>query len=122
MENKLKNYVLYLSIITIILMVIFYFVKDKVGYESAYTIPVMFLITLVSHIFLMRAMGKDPRKFYINFISATAIKMLASLAFLTIMFLVVKGITIYFALVFMGVYLVYTLFEMLYLRPMSKKK
>jgi len=117
MENKFKNYVIYLSILTAILMGVYYFFRNQLSVQSAYVIPAYFLITLVTHMFLRQAFSKDPSRFSMNFMAAMAFKMLAAFAFLTVIFLVFKGITMDFVAVFMGVYLVYTVFELVYLRP-----
>jgi hypothetical protein len=122
MQNKLKNYVIYISILTILLLVAYYVLNAqvKMSIQTAYVIPAYFLITLITHFFLKAAFSKDPKKFSMNFMAGLAFKMLASFAFLTIMFLVFKGIDPDFVVVFMGVYLVYTIFEIVYLRPLAK--
>jgi len=117
MENKFKNYLIYLSILTALMMAVLYFVKDQLSPQSTYVIPAYFLITLVTHLFLRQAFSKDPSKFSMNFMAAMAFKMLAAFAFLTIIYLAFKGITMDFVAVFMGVYVVYTVFELVYLRP-----
>jgi len=120
-NNKLKNYIIYICLITIALMVGYYFFKDKLALQTAYIIPAFFLITLVGHMILMRAVTRDAKKFYINFIGAMAFKMLAYFFFLTIMFLAYKEINTDFLVVFMSVYLVYTVFEMIYVYPIARK-
>lgn len=122
MENKMKNYVIYLSIVTIILLATFYILNSQItlSIPSNYVIPAYFLITLLTHMFLKRAFSKDPKKFSVNFMGGLAIKMLASFAFLTIMFVGFKGIEVDFVAVFMTVYMVYTIFEIVYLKPMAK--
>lgn len=120
MDKKFKNYVIYLSILTLLLIVVFYFVKDQLSPQSAYVVPAYFLITLVTHFFLAKAFAKKPENFSMNFMGGLAFKMLASLAFLTIMYVAYDGITKDFVATFMGVYLVYTLFEIIYLKPLAK--
>ncbi len=122
MDKKFKNYVIYLSILTIILMVAYFVVKDQLSLQCAYVIPAYFLITLVTHFFLSKAFAKNPQNFSMNFMGGLAFKMLASLAFLTIMYVAFDGISKDFVAIFMGVYLVYTLFEIIYLKPLSKPK
>ncbi len=120
MQNRLKNYVIYISIITLVMVIVYYFLKDKFAPQTAYIIPAYFLITMVTHLFLRIAFSKDPKKFSMNFIGALAFKMLASFVFLTVMYMVYEGISKDFVVVFMGVYLIYTVFELVYLKPMSK--
>ncbi len=122
MQNKLKNYVIYISILTIVLLVTYYVInmKMKFSIQTAYIIPAYFLITMFTHFFLRMAFSKDPKKFSMNFIAGLAFKMLASFAFLTIMFLAFKGIDPDFVVVFMGVYIAYTVFEIAYLKPLAK--
>lgn len=120
MQNKLKNYIIYLSILTFILLVVYYFLRDQLSIQSTYVIPAYFIIMVITHLFLMRAFSKDPSKFMNSFLAGFAFKMLASFAFLTIIFLAYKGITKDFVAVFMGVYIIYTAFELIYLKPLAK--
>ena len=123
MTNQLKNYVIYISILTILLMVGYYFVRHQLSVQTAYIIPAYFLITLLTHLILKGAFSKnpDPTKFGRSFMGGLAFKMLASFAFLTIMFMAFGGVNMDFVAVFMGVYLIYTVFEIVYLKPLSKK-
>jgi hypothetical protein len=120
MQNKLKNYVIYISILTLIMMIAYFFLRERFAPQTAYIIPGYFLITMVTHLILRIAFSKDPRKFSMNFIGALAFKMLASFAFLTIMFMAFEGLTKDFVAVFMVVYLIYTVFEIAYLKPLAK--
>lgn len=122
MEKRLKNYVVFLFIITAILAAVYYFLKDKLHYQTVSVIPVFMIITLVSHLLLMKAVSKDPKKFFMNFITAMAVKMFAFFFYLTAMYLIYGEITNSFAFVFFVVYLVYTLFEMIYIYPIAKQK
>ncbi len=122
MDNKLKNYVIYISILTMILMTAYFFVRDQLSVQTAYIIPAYFLITLATHLILKGAFAKNPANFGQSFMGGLAFKMLASFAFLTIMYMSFGGINMDFVAVFMGVYLVYTVFEIVYLKPLSKKK
>jgi len=118
----MKNYMIYISILTIILLVAFYIVDSQMhlALQTNYVIPAYFLITVSTHLVLRRAFSKDPKTFSMNFLGGLAFKMLASFAFLTIMFIGFKGIEMDFVAVFMIVYMVYTIFEVAYLKPMSK--
>jgi Na+/glutamate symporter len=122
MENRMKNYMIYISILTVILLGVFYILDSQLhlSIQTNYVIPAYFLITVATHLILRRAFSKDPKKFSINFLGGLAFKMLASFAFLTIMFVGFKGIEVDFVAVFMGVYMIYTVFEVVYLRPMAK--
>lgn len=122
MENKMKNYMIYISILTIVLLATFYILNSQIhlSLQTNYVIPVYFLITVFTHLILSRAFSKDPKKFSINFMGGLAVKMLASFAFLTAMFIGFKGIEVDFVAVFMAVYVVYTIFEVVYLKPMAK--
>ena len=122
MDKKLKNYIIYLSILTIVLLAIYFTIKDQLPLQCAYVIPVYFLITLVTHFFLAKAFAKKPKNFSVHFMGGLAFKMMASLAYLTVTYAVFGSIEKDFVVVFMGVYLVYTLFEIIYLRPLSKSK
>lgn len=122
MTNQLKNYVIYISILTMILMTVYFFIRHQLSYQTAYIIPAYFLITMVTHLILKGAFSKDPTKFAQGFMGGLAFKMLASFAFLTTMYMIFGGIEMDFVAVFMGVYLIYTVFELVYLKPLSKKK
>lgn len=120
MDKKFKNYVIYLSLLTAVLMVAYFLVKDRFSSSTAYIIPAFFLITLVTHVFMARAFSKNPQMFSMNFMAAMVIKMLASLGFLTAIYIAYDGITKDFVAAFMGIYLVYTVFEIVYLKPLAK--
>lgn len=120
MQNKLKNYVIYISILTLLMVIAYFFLRDRFAPQTAYIIPAYFIITMVTHLFLRIAFSKDPRKFSMNFIGAMAFKMLAAFFFLTIIYMAFNGLTKDFVAVFMVVYLIYTVFEIVYLKPMSK--
>jgi hypothetical protein len=101
-------------------MVVYFFLRDRFAPQTAYVIPGYFTITMVTHLILRIAFSKDPKKFSMNFIGALAFKMLASFAFLTIMYMAFQGISKDFVVVFMSVYLIYTVFEIVYLKPLAK--
>lgn len=122
MDKKLKNYIIYLSILTILLLVVYFFIQNQLSLQCAYVIPAYFLITLVTHFFLAKAFAKKPKNFSVHFMGGLAFKMMASLAYLTITYLIFNEITKDFVAVFMGVYLIYTLFEIIYLKPLAKPK
>lgn len=120
-QTALKNYFFYLSFITVVLMAVYYFLKDKLPANADFIIPAFYIITSVSHFLLQRALTREPKKFYNYFLAAMAFKMLAYLIFLAIMFLGFQGITMEFVAIFFSCYLVYTTFEILMLRPLMKK-
>jgi hypothetical protein len=101
-------------------MIVYFFLRERFTPQTAYIIPGYFTITMVTHLFLRIAFSRDPKKFSMNFIGALAFKMLASFAFLTIMFMAFEGISKDFVMVFMVVYIIYTVFEIVYLKPMAK--
>lgn len=117
----LKNYFLYLSLITVVLMAVYYFFKNQLPANADFIIPAFYVITSGSHFLLQRALTREPKKFYNYFLAAMAFKMLAYLLFLAVMFLGFRGITMEFVAVFFSCYLVYTTFEILMLRPLMKK-
>src|SRR5688572_21825109 len=108
MQDKLKNYVIYISILTLVMIVVYYFLRDKFAPQTAYIIPAYFAITMISHLILRIAFSRDPKKFAMNFVGALAFKMLGAFAFLTIMYVAFGGITKDFVMVFMVVYIIYT--------------
>jgi hypothetical protein len=120
-QATLKNYFLFLSIITVVLMVVYYFFKDQLPANADFIIPAFYIITSGSHFLLQRALTREPKKFYNYFLAAMAFKMLAYLLFLAVMFLGFQGISLTFVAVFFSCYLVYTTFELLMLRPLMKK-
>lgn len=116
-----KTYFIYLSILTIALLVIYYFVREKLPLSAAYIIPSFYLITAGSHYLLVKSITKEPKKFQLYFLSAMAFKMLAYLMVLTIILFLDGTITIDFVVAFFAAYLCYTAFEMAIILPMSKK-
>lgn len=119
--NNYRNYFMYLSVLTIILLVVYYFVKDKLPVNSAYIIPSFYVITAVAHYLLTKSLNKDPRKFYLFFMSAMAFKILAYLMVLTIIAVAGGGINIDFVIAFFSVYLCYTIFEMAIILPRARR-
>lgn len=120
-QAALKYYFLYLSIITVVLMAVYYFLKDQLPANADFIIPAFYIITSGSHFLLQRALTREPKKFHNYFLAAMAFKMLAYLLFLAVMFLGFRGISMQFVAVFFSCYLVYTTFEILMLRPLMKK-
>ncbi len=118
----MKNYFIYVSLLTVALMAAYYFLKDHFPPSAVFIIPVFFVITVTSHLLLLRAMTREPGKFQMYFMAATALKVLGSFLFLTVMYLAGGGIDKGFVLAFMGTYIIYTFFEMIVLLPMTRRK
>lgn len=119
--SKMKNYTIYLCALTAILLTVQYFFKDQLHYTTIYIVPVFFIITLLTHLILVKSKSKDPRKFQMYFFGAGALKVLGYFAFIAVVYIAAGTLTRSFAAVFMIVYLIFTLFEMILLRPLAKK-
>jgi hypothetical protein len=116
-----ENYFIYLSILTILLLVVYYFLKDKLPVSAAYIIPAFYLITAGAHYLLMKSINQNPRKFYYYFLAAMSFKMLAYLTVLSLILLIDGQITIEFVIAFFAVYVCYTVFEMAMILPRAKR-
>lgn len=117
----MKNYTIYLCILTAVLLTVQYFFRDQLHYSTIYIVPVFFIITLLTHFILVKSKNQDPKKFQMYFFGAGAIKVLGYFAFIAIVYIATGTLTKSFAAVFMITYLIYTLFEMMLLRPLAKK-
>jgi hypothetical protein len=122
MKKNPSNYFIYISLLTIFLLGIYFAFKDLLPNNAMYIIPAFYIITTLSHFLLLRALTRDPKKFLNYFLGAMSFKMLSYLIFLAVMFLGYQGLSISFVMVFFGCYVVYTLFEILFLRPLMRGK
>lgn len=117
----MKNYLFYIALITLVLLGVQYFLQDSLPYNTFFVVPAFCIITVVTHLLLMKA-AKAEKGFNMYFLAAMGAKMLAYLIFLAVMHIALGGITLEFVWVFFTVYLVFTVFEMIYLYPIAKGK
>lgn len=120
--NDFKSYFIYLSILTVVLLAVYYFVREKLPLSAAYIVPAFYIITAGAHYLLVQSVTKEPKKFQLYFLSAMAFKMLAYLMVLSLIVFMDGTITIEFVIAFFITYICYTGFEMIIILPMSKKK
>jgi hypothetical protein len=117
-EKHLKNFSLYLSIITFIITaagwIIFKTWFPEKYFNGLLFIPFLFFfITLALHFYLIRSSRKEIIKFTPRFIGATGIKMLLYVIILVIYLLIDRAHAVSFLMWFLLCYFLYTLVEIL---------
>ena len=116
MRNHLKTYILWLSVLTVILVFLgLLFFKT---FLSEYYLPVYWFLLLlfyvihaISQSIIVLGEKKHPFKFGNAYLVSFAIKFFSYLAFLVIYLIISESITMTFALVFFLLYLIYTVFD-----------
>lgn len=99
--------------------------EEFVLIQGFYAILYFFLSTALFHRMTIKANGKSPRHFVRTFIGTTAIRMFLGLILLMIYTLISKATAMEFALVFLLLYFIYLIFEVIlllkYFRNSSQK-
>lgn len=119
--NRKNAYFLGLTGITGLLLVIYFLLSDKLPFQAFLIVVAFYFITGISHFILVKSITSQPTKFQTYFLGAMAFKMFAYLVFLALVHFVVSPINLSFVLCFFVCYVVYTAYEMLYLRTINKK-
>ncbi|HHU47111.1 MAG TPA: hypothetical protein P5134_03445 [Bacteroidales bacterium] len=76
-----------------------------------YIILFFFFVMLFTHYIILRGIHKENKKFVSNYLLATIIKFVSYLIFITVHLLVFKENRILFAISFLVIYLLYSIFE-----------
>ena len=87
-----------------------------------YMILFFFATTAFIHRFLLKSLESRPNKFINAFMIATTIKLLLYFAIILIYVFVNRSDAISFALAFFVLYIFYTIFEILSVLPIARKK
>ncbi|MBE2246845.1 MAG: hypothetical protein IAE67_06270 [Candidatus Competibacteraceae bacterium] len=117
----LRFYFLYLSIFTLVLLFLFFFFQKSLPLSAMFIVPVFYVITSISHIFLKKSLSGNGKGFLQLFLLGMTVKMMAYLIFLAVMMIGMKETSTLFVIVFFFCYVLYTTFEILMLRPLMKK-
>ncbi len=118
MNNHLKKFIIRGIIISLILSIAGFFLfitilKEYFSFSFPVLLLVIFLINVLFHRYLIRSAGGSNRKFPIKFLSATAIKMGLYLILIILFVVFNRENAIPFLFVFMILYVVFTIFEVI---------
>jgi hypothetical protein len=116
MNNHLKKFIKRGIIIFLILFITGFFLfitilKEYFSFSFPVLLLVIFLITILFHRYLIRSVGESNRKFPAKFLGATGIKMGLYMILIIIYVILDRENAVPFLLVFMIVYLIFTIFE-----------
>ncbi len=80
------------------------------------------LITLLSHLKLMNASERNPRKFSTTYLSIMSVRLLIYLVFILVCLLIDRTNAVNFVVTFLVLYLAFTIFEVIEILNFLKKK
>ena len=117
---KLSSFIAKLSFlsafITLLLFCWNYFVPEKYSLKQGfYAVLYFFISTALFHRMTLKANEKSPQHFVRTFIGTTAIRMFLGLIIIVIYALLYKATAMGFALLFLLLYFIYLIFEVLLL-------
>jgi len=116
MNNHLKKFIKRGIIISLIIFLAGFFLfitilKEYFSFSFPVLLLVIFLITVLFHRYLIRSAGESNRKFPAKFLGATGIKMGFYMILIIIYVVFDRENAVPFLLVFMIIYLTFTIFE-----------
>jgi len=116
MNNHLKKFISRGIIISLILFIAGFFLfitilKEYFSFSFPVLLLVIFLITVLFHRYLIRSACESNRKFPAKFLGATGIKMGLYMILIILYILFDRENAVPFLLVFMIIYLTFTIFE-----------
>ena len=139
----LQSLLIFSIIVTIIYILLRYFVSDIVSVNLPFLIVIFALVTAISHYIVVRTdvdrmehksnpeLSKDEqmkeitaieRRFITKYMLATTIKLLSFLIFLGVYAYLNRADAVRFLLNFMVIYLLYSFFEIIYIKQPVKGK
>ena len=124
MQQHLKKFIIKLLLLTLIITIagIIFFVNYKDLYNPLFPFVLLFffLLTLIVHSFLIRA-NRNPRNFPRVFLSILGLKLLLLFVVLLVCLFFYKSSIIPLAVIFISLYLVFQIFEVISLLTYLKK-
>lgn len=116
MNNHLKKFISRGIIISLILFIAGFFLfitilKEYFSFSFPVLLLVIFLITVLFHRYLIRSAGENSKKFPARFLGATGIKMGFYMILIILYVVLDRENAVPFLLVFMIIYLTFTIFE-----------
>lgn len=116
MENKYKNYIYKLALISVILLFIssaLFLTVLKPWFNYVYFIVILyfFLLNALQHFRLLKLERKNPRIFHTNYMAWFGIKMFFNLCFVIVYALLNKAEAVSFVLFFAICYLIFTSYD-----------
>lgn len=118
MENKYKNYIYKLGLVSIILLSVssvLFLTILKPWYSIVYLFVILyfFLLNALQHFRLLKLEKKNPRVFHTKYMAWFGIKMFLNLSFVIVYALLNKPQALSFIAFFAVCYLVYTSFDVI---------
>ncbi len=117
MNDHLKKFIIRGIIISLVLFIAGFFLfitilKEYFSFSFPVLLLVIFLINVLFHRYLIRSAERSNRKFPIKFMGATGIKMGLYLNLIILFVVFDRENTVPFLLVFMIIYVIFTIFEL----------
>jgi hypothetical protein len=118
MENKYKNYIYQLGLISVILLCVssalfLTVLKPWFNFIYLFVILYFFLLNAFQHFRLIKLEKRNPQVFHTNYMAWFGIKMFFNLSFVIIYALLNKAQALSFVLFFAVCYMVFTTFEVM---------
>ena len=126
MQGSLKKYMLNLSILTLALVAAGYglllFVIPESYFPLFPVVPMfLFTVTMLVHIYLLKASENDSRKFTSKYLGTMGLKILVYVIFLAIILVADTGHAIPFLVSFLVCYAAFTLVEVIALLKYQRR-
>ena len=127
MTESVRKYVYRLLIFTLILTCVAYglfnFFFPEYYFKLFPVLPVfLFAVTVVVHLYLVRASKGDTRKFTSKYLGAMGLKIFIYLAFIVVILFIDTASTIPFIVSFLAMYATLTVFEVISILDTLKKR
>lgn len=116
MSSALKSFFIQLSIfsfVTLALLLLWnQYASARFQTETTWFIWVFFIVTTtLIHLFLVKSTEKEPKKFVVNFMLVTAIKLFGYLIIILVYALIKREAALGFTVFFLAMYMLYSGFE-----------
>ena len=127
MIESVRKFIFQLLILTLLLTCLGYGLYTFVLPESYFPLfPIipafLFIVTLLVHVYQVRASAGDSRKFTSKYLGAMGLKILIYLCFIIIFLLVVDSSVVPFLISFLVMYIAFTIFEVISILNSLKNK
>lgn len=114
---------LYFSLVLIGISLLLYDTLLKEFYLKAFPLQfgIVALMTVFSHLKLMNASERNPRKFSTTYLSIMSVRLLIYLVFILVCLLIDRTNAVNFVVTFLALYLAFTIFEVIEISNFLKK-
>lgn len=126
MQESIKKYAIKLCLLALVLLAIGYGLFVFLLPESYFTffplVPLfLFAVTIITHIYLVRASENNPRKFTARYLGAMGLKIFIYVIFLAIFLIVASEHAIPFLISFLVCYAAFTVVEVIAILKYQKR-